>query len=107
MEDLTRNQMEGRHSRRSVVSTGAKIAYAAPMVAATFALDAHGSLAAICPPGYTLIPGAPADHNCCICDCTTADTTLDPVTVTCNSPKFGDVTDICLTCVGATQSPPV
>jgi hypothetical protein len=66
-------------SRRSVVKTGVKIAYAAPLVAASFKLGAHGASAAlVCPGTYTLVLVGPPDSNgnptgptCCLCACTT------------------------------------
>lgn len=95
-----------RQSRRTVLGTGAKLAYAAPLVAASFKLTASGTLAAVCPPGYTKVVDPDPGKDCCICDCTTADAVLDPETKTCISPEFGDVTDICLDCTASVQSLP-
>lgn len=100
------SHMLTQRTRRSVLGQGAKLAYAAPVVAASFKLTASGSLAAVCPPGFTDIPNGEAGRECCICDCTTADVVLDPEKLTCTSPVFGDVTKICLECVGKVQSLP-
>lgn len=99
-------QMTTRQTRRAVLGKGVKLAYAAPVVAATFKLSVAGTLAAVCPPGYTHIPNADRSRECCACDCTTADVELDPVNLTCTSPVFGDVTKICLECVSSVQSLP-
>jgi hypothetical protein len=58
--------LSSRTSRRTVVKTGVKLAYAVPLVAASFKLTASGALAAVCPPGYERVEeeGGP---NCCRC----------------------------------------
>jgi hypothetical protein len=60
-------------TRRRIVTTGAKLAYAAPLVAVSFKLTGSGALAAtpICPATYTpdeknVAFGGPA---CCRCTC--------------------------------------
>jgi hypothetical protein len=60
-------QLKSGTTRRTVVTTGAKLAYAAPLVAASFALTARGALAAC--GGQTPIPftGAGGEALCCGC----------------------------------------
>jgi hypothetical protein len=48
-EELT-NKLARPASRRTVVKTGAKLAYAAPLVAATMKLSAHGASASVSGP---------------------------------------------------------
>jgi len=43
-----------------------KLAYAAPLVAASFALTESGTLAAVCPPGYQPVQVI-AGSSCCKC----------------------------------------
>jgi hypothetical protein len=65
-------------TRRRIVMTGAKLAYAAPLVAVSFKLTGSGALAAapICPATYTpdennVVFGGPA---CCRCTCSLSGT---------------------------------
>lgn len=90
-------RLQSRMSRRTVVGTGAKLAYAAPLVAATFSLAARGAGAAVCDPGFTFIAIL---GQCCICDCSTIGDEIDPATGTCHNPDGTDVTEFCRTCVG-------
>jgi hypothetical protein len=62
-------------TRRAVVGTGVKLAYAAPLVAASFRLGAMGAAAQVsqpgctCPPGFTPTgvaePSSPLFRRCC------------------------------------------
>ena len=106
MTNRTNDEFLARYSRRAVVATGIKLSYTVPLIAATFTLTSQGGLAAVCPPGYIAVENGQPGADCCNCDCTTGDAVLDPSTSTCFSPGFGDVTDICLTCVGSVQSIP-
>jgi hypothetical protein len=49
-------------SRRTVVRTGVKLGYAAPLIAASFKLTAEGGLAQTCTP-----PAEPVGGLCCSC----------------------------------------
>jgi hypothetical protein len=73
--------------RRRIVKTGAKLAYAAPLVAATFKLTADSALAVCqCFIGETYDPSVPAcggADGCCRCGCTVGTFTYDPATNTC------------------------
>jgi hypothetical protein len=60
-------QLKTSTSRRTVVKTGAKLGYAVPMVAASFALNARGALAVVCRDDFVLITGTDPDQ-CCKCD---------------------------------------
>jgi hypothetical protein len=62
-------------TRRRVVKTGAKLAYAVPLVAATFRLTADGAMAKSCPSGYVFDPSGPDGVPEC-CACTEACTTI-------------------------------
>jgi len=65
MDALERTlQLGERRTRRSVVKSGAKLAYAVPVVAATFKLGSNGALAATCPEGSTQLD---LDPGCCKC----------------------------------------
>jgi len=56
-------------SRRTVVRTGVKLGYAAPLIAASFKLTAEGGLAqTICTP-----PTVPVGEFCCTCETTVID----------------------------------
>ena len=52
-------------TRRTVVRTGVRLAYAAPIVAASFALTASGALA-LCPGGFTEVVTKDGPQ-CCTC----------------------------------------
>jgi hypothetical protein len=53
--DNSLEQNNSRVTRRRIVATGAKLAYSAPLVAASFALTGEGALATDCPcPSGTL-----------------------------------------------------
>jgi hypothetical protein len=60
-------QLQSRSTRRTVVTTGAKLAYAAPLVAATVALTAGGALAACGGATPIAFTGAGGDLLCCGC----------------------------------------
>jgi hypothetical protein len=53
-------------TRRTIVKTGIRLAYAAPLVAASFKLTTDGALAAICPPGYQGVQLS-IGPSCCRC----------------------------------------
>jgi hypothetical protein len=59
-------QLQERSNRRAVLKTGVKLAYAVPLVAASFKLTADRALAAVCLQGYqpVVISIGPA---CCRC----------------------------------------
>jgi hypothetical protein len=93
-------QLRPRSTRRTVVKTGAKLAYAAPLVAASFRLGAGGALAAggcACKSaGFVFDDSPPLDGNsnptgfspaCCTCKhCTFLGATnpvYDPATNQC------------------------
>jgi hypothetical protein len=99
------DRLNNRVSRRTVVGTGAKLAYAAPIVAASFKLTASGALAQAqtCLPDYTYIEIL---NDCCICDCTTIGVTIDPTDGTCHNPNGQDVTEFCRTCNGLANVSP-
>jgi hypothetical protein len=62
------DQLSRGTTRRTVVTTGAKLAYAAPLVAASFALTARGALAACggqTPIGFTGVGGEALCCGCC------------------------------------------
>lgn len=73
--------------RRRIVKAGAKLAYAAPLVAASFKLAANGALAqrVTCPAGYDYVPVGPSGHaECCHCPkCTATGVAYDPKFKTC------------------------
>lgn len=100
------DRLSNRLTRRSVVSSGVKLAYAAPLVAASFKLTAGGALGQglTCLPDYTFIEIL---NDCCICDCTTIGVTIDPNDGTCHNPDGTDVTQFCRTCGGVSQVSPV
>jgi hypothetical protein len=61
-------QLSRGTTRRTVVTTGAKLAYAAPLVAASFGLTARGALAAcggVTPLSFTGVDGDPLCCGCC------------------------------------------
>jgi hypothetical protein len=94
------SRLNSKSTRRTVVTTGVKLAYATPLVAASFKLNANGSLAQVpeeCRPGFTFVPIL---DDCCKCDCTVIDDILDVATGTCHNPGGTDVTDECLVCNG-------
>lgn len=97
--------LTSRVTRRTVVRAGAKAAYAAPVVAASFKLTASGALAqnVVCVPDYTFIEIL---NDCCICDCTTIGVTINAADGTCHNPDGQDVTDFCRTCGGVSQVSP-
>ena len=98
------DRLNNRLSRRTVVSSGVKLAYAAPLVAASFKLTANGTLAVTCLPDYTFIEIL---NDCCICDCTTIGVTIDPKDGTCHNPDGTDVTVYCRDCNGVSQVSPI
>jgi hypothetical protein len=57
------DQLARPASRRSVVTTGAKLAYAAPLVAATMKLSAHGASASVSGPGSGTTAGITVCRN--------------------------------------------
>jgi hypothetical protein len=57
-------------TRRKVVKTGAKFAYAAPVVVATFKLSEGGALAASCPRKYVFDANGPFGSGCYNCNVT-------------------------------------
>jgi len=100
--------LKKRISRRSVVKTGGKLAYAAPLVAASFKLSSHGAdaVTAVCPAGYTFVAIGPhtGPATCCKCACTTFTGTL---VQSADGPHCVDPQgpfDTCLTCTGLVQS---
>lgn len=66
-ERASDNGRQPRITRRTVVKTGTRLAYAAPVVAATYKLTAGGALAATCPSGYTFDPSGPNGPGCYNC----------------------------------------
>jgi hypothetical protein len=60
-------QLKQGTTRRTVVTTGAKLAYAAPLVAATVALTASGALAACGGATPFALTGTGGDLLCCGC----------------------------------------
>jgi len=66
-EPDTNQGLASTTTRRTIVKTGAKLAYAAPVVAATFKLTQGGALAASCPRGGTLDPDGPSGPGCYSC----------------------------------------
>jgi predicted Zn-ribbon and HTH transcriptional regulator len=99
-----------RVTRRRVVVTTAKLAYATPVVAATFRLTANGALAATCPEGYVFDPDTTTEPaRCCRCtNCTIAIATYNPDTDRCEARSPSGRLLVCGTpiCVPVTQSPP-
>ena len=78
---------ETRESRRSILKSGVKLAYTAPLVAATFKLDARGALAATCSAGTTLVV-VNGVTSCCKC----RPTVLQPYRLTETSPGVWECT---------------
>jgi hypothetical protein len=83
-------QLQTRPTRRTVVATGAKLAYAAPIVAASFKVSAINALAQVS-------PGAPCGHSTgpnggCKGACTSAGFTGDQCNVICGN---GQTTGAC------------
>jgi len=73
MTEKPRPDLDQHVTRRRIVTTGVKLAYAAPLVAVSFKLTGSGALAALptCPEGSTpdennVAFGGPA---CCSCTC--------------------------------------
>jgi len=93
-----------RSTRRTVVKTGTRLAYAAPLVALSFKLSSRGALAA-CPATYQLVTvGFPPDSpQCCRCNCTISDVIFDAANGTCTDPiepdKVAEATLLCLDCI--------
>ena len=88
MREVSSQVSDGkRESRRSILRSGAKLAYAAPLVAATFKLDARGVLAATCPAGTTQIV-MNGESSCCKC----RPTVLRPYRLTETSPGVWECT---------------
>jgi hypothetical protein len=93
-----------RITRRTVVKTGTRLAYAAPLVALSFKLSGRGALAA-CPAPTVLVTAGfpPGSPQCCVCDCTIANVTLNADTGKCFDPlepdKIEEATELCLTCI--------
>ena len=69
MSDTSKNRLNVPASRRTIVSTGAKLAYAAPIVAASFKLSAFSAQAQTASPGVVVgscpAAGCPAGQKCC------------------------------------------
>jgi hypothetical protein len=86
----TLGQLARSTTRRNVVRTAAKLGYAAPLVAASFKLDARGALAAQCPDTYFLVTEVDPDQ-CCRCTHTlippTPATVLPDGRIVCYSPS--------------------
>jgi hypothetical protein len=70
IEDLV-NQLGAQTTRRTVIATGTKLVYAAPLVAATMKLSSHATLAISGGGGGTcenfVISGSGSDPNAAIC----------------------------------------
>ena len=68
--DQSSENQSGTISRRTVVKTGVKLAYAAPVVVATFKLTEGGALAASCPRRYVFDASGPYGAGCYNCQTT-------------------------------------
>jgi hypothetical protein len=102
-------QLTTSTSRRTVMKTGAKLCYAVPMVAASFALNARGALAVTCRSDFVLIEGTDPDQ-CCKCDQILVDPPAAPVlladgSIVCIDPFDGSTAPA--TCGGVGQVSPV
>lgn len=70
--ELLDEQMDKRTTRRTIVKTGAKIAYTAPIVAATFSMTRNSASAQTCPGRTQPIPVPGTGETIC-CGCTPED----------------------------------
>ena len=70
-----REQASKSLSRRTVIRTGVKLGYAAPIVAASFRLTEGGGLAATCSAPFQAVT-LPTGSFCCTCQSTVISYTL-------------------------------
>jgi hypothetical protein len=97
---MSGNEIERRASpgitRRSVIRTGVKLAYAAPIVAASFRLTEGGALAACNPPFQQV--DLPTGTVCCTCQSTVISYTLvvQNGQATCQAPGARTVRAFCV-----------
>jgi hypothetical protein len=91
-----RKQASKSLSRRSVIRTGVKLGYAAPIVAASFRLTESGALAA-CNPPYQQVD-LPTGTFCCTCQSTVISYTLvvQNGQATCQAPGARTVRAFCV-----------